>query len=244
MTRPWALVIIPRDGRDMTDLERTNLDDDPGPVSTESAENRLAELMKTHGVSTIEELDERIAAGNIRHRAFARQRLENERLQQELEEIKAKKEDAEAGIPDTADPAVKALSRQVRKLQDQIAKNDLLGGDEDMEPLYEEVLDRFPYVKRIADQSERVATARTLALGLKAEKEKSAVHGRESSTQRTLARTHVERGGGTSPLISGRPSEAEDLARYKRDLNAAGSDKDARAKIDAKYRRQYPDWGI
>jgi hypothetical protein len=225
----------------MAELENTIPDTDPEQVS---AEDRLADLMKAHGVATIEELDERIAAGTIRHRAFAKQRLENERLQQKLEEIEAKRDDAAAGISESTDPAVKSLARQVRQLQDTIAKNKLLDGDEDMEPLYEEVLERFPHVKRIANQEERVASARTLALGLKAEKEKSAINGRDASTQRTLARTHVERGGGSSPLISGRPSEAEDLARYKRDLNAAGSDKEARAKVDAKYRRQYPDWGI
>lgn len=203
---------------------------------------RLGELMKKYGASTLDELEEKMDKFNVRHRTFAQTRARLEELEDEVETLRRSKEEAELGVSDKTDPALKQLLRSVRNLERRVL---VTPEDEELEDYLAEATHRYPHLMKIPDTAERLESLRAIARGLRAEKEMSAntERARQSGERKALSssRAHVERSGGG--FSTQQQSEDDDLKRFESEYEKA----DTQAKKDAvliKYRRLYPDWGL
>lgn len=219
------------------DPENEALDDDPG-----------AALLKKHGVSSFEELDERLEKERVANKSFAQMRNRLENAERELRELRDAQEDSTLGVGEGTDPVVKNLTREVRELRATIGEMLLTPEDKANDALYQEVLNEHPEIKSIRNPVLRIKTARRLALGIEAERKQSGqgngVPDTAARRNTTISRTFVERGGTSTLTPGGRESEDEALKRYERKRKAAGSDKDKIDKVDKEFRAKYPHWGI
>lgn len=203
----------------------------------------LQEMFKKHGVSSIEELDEKIRHLDKRNKAFATLRNEKEELEERLRSFTEKQEDVDYGVPDNTDPTVKNILRTVKKLEMRILRT---AEDDELDEYLAEARTSHPNLMKIPDPEARLEAYRAIARGLRAEKDLSATteSARIRGERKALSssRAYVERGGGGQG--GGRQSsEEDDLKRFESEYSKADTDGKRQA-VMTKYRRLYPDWGL
>lgn len=164
-------------------------------------------------------------------------------VEEELAELKIRKQQADLGVGDDADEMSKRFAREILELRSTVSTLTrtlaTTPEDKDLEVYYNQVLEQFPEVKLVKDPIRRMEVSRRFARQLKTESESPAT---QNKGGRDVSEAHLT--GGDSP-VSRRSSLSEDQAmeRYQRDL-AKAKGEDAKEEVHAKYRALHPDWGV